>query len=212
MSANPTSLTCATCGGSRADTIAKAAERPSYNKGASRTRCWTCYLAYAQRRYALRRQAAGHEYASHVERRKKPKRLATKQPWSRVAYRNCVECGALFVIHGQRQSITTCASCPSYAERNLFPSQQRRMRVVAAGDRGIHWRTLGVRDAWTCHLCGRKVKQSAGVDGVPRGATVDHLIPISDGGSHVWANVALAHRDCNMKRGNKGMAQLLLVG
>ena len=44
------------------------------------------------------------------------------------------------------------------------------------------------------------------------GATVDHLVPLVQGGEHVWENVALAHRRCNLSRGDRGLAQLRLVG
>jgi 5-methylcytosine-specific restriction endonuclease McrA len=44
-------------------------------------------------------------------------------------------------------------------------------------------------------------------------ASMDHLVPLSKGGDHSWANVALAHRSCNSKRGaGRLSAQLRLVG
>lgn len=63
---------------------------------------------------------------------------------------------------------------------------------------------LGERDGWTCHLCGEPVKRppwSSELDD----ATIDHLIPVSKGGSHTWANVALAHFMCNTLRGAKDL-------
>jgi 5-methylcytosine-specific restriction endonuclease McrA len=47
------------------------------------------------------------------------------------------------------------------------------------------------------------VPQVAGTAKEPMGGTVDHLVPIVDGGQHVWSNVALAHRICNLARGSK---------
>jgi len=46
------------------------------------------------------------------------------------------------------------------------------------------------------------------------GGTVDHLIPLTPDGTHTWGNVALAHRFCNISRGNRDNVpvQLLLVG
>lgn len=85
------------------------------------------------------------------------------------------------------------------------------MAAVAAGDKGIHWSKVGERDGWRCHICGRTVEQRAGGAKAPKGATVDHLIPIADGGTHTWENVALAHRRCNVSRGAKGSAQLRLI-
>jgi 5-methylcytosine-specific restriction endonuclease McrA len=41
---------------------------------------------------------------------------------------------------------------------------------------------------------------------------IDHLVPVSAGGSHTWDNVALAHRRCNYERREVGPAQLRLLG
>jgi 5-methylcytosine-specific restriction endonuclease McrA len=68
------------------------------------------------------------------------------------------------------------------------------------------------RDGWRCHLCHRKVDKR--LDGRHRmGPTLDHLIPIADGGEHSYANTALAHRACNSRKGVKAAnTQLALVG
>lgn len=61
------------------------------------------------------------------------------------------------------------------------------------------------RDGRRCHLCSKSVKRSE--------ATMDHLIPLSLGGPHTRANVALAHRSCNSSKGNRvANEQLRLVG
>jgi 5-methylcytosine-specific restriction endonuclease McrA len=87
----------------------------------------------------------------------------------------------------------------------------RRIAAEKSGD-DITWQELGERDGWVCHLCNGKVKKLGGRAKQPKGATVDHLVPIADGGSHTWDNVALAHRSCNTSRGAGGTAQLRLVG
>ena len=33
--------------------------------------------------------------------------------------------------------------------------------------------------------------------------SIDHIIPISKGGTHQWNNVQLAHRKCNRMKSNK---------
>lgn len=70
---------------------------------------------------------------------------------------------------------------------------------------------IGDRDGWRCHLCAKKVNRT--LPGThPKGPTIDHLIPIADGGVDEPANVALAHRQCNVTRRDKGVAQLRLTG
>lgn len=49
------------------------------------------------------------------------------------------------------------------------------------------------RDAWTCAICGGAVTRATW--------SLDHVIPLSKGGPHTYANVVLAHRSCNSKRG-----------
>lgn len=83
-----------------------------------------------------------------------------------------------------------------------------RLAVELRGDRGINWRKLGERDGWCCHLCGGLVPQVAGAAKESLGGTVDHLVPIVAGGEHVWSNVALAHRVCNLARGAKPLDDL----
>jgi 5-methylcytosine-specific restriction endonuclease McrA len=44
-------------------------------------------------------------------------------------------------------------------------------------------------------------------------ASIDHLIPLSQGGGHVRANLRAAHRVCNVNRGIRGgNEQLMLIG
>jgi 5-methylcytosine-specific restriction endonuclease McrA len=68
------------------------------------------------------------------------------------------------------------------------------------------------RDGWTCGICSRKIPKDKKVPH-PLAATLDHIIPMSKpGGHHLYINVRAAHFSCNSKRGNRGAAQLLLVG
>jgi 5-methylcytosine-specific restriction endonuclease McrA len=46
----------------------------------------------------------------------------------------------------------------------------------------------------------------------PLDPEIDHLVPVSAGGAHVWVNVALSHRRCNYERREVGAAQLRLIG
>lgn len=49
------------------------------------------------------------------------------------------------------------------------------------------------RDGWRCGICGGKVTR--------KNWSLDHVIPLSQGGPHTYANVVLAHRRCNSSRG-----------
>lgn len=56
------------------------------------------------------------------------------------------------------------------------------------------------RDGWKCWICGRAVNREAhpNADDAP---SLDHVTPLSRGGSHEDRNLSCAHRACNSKRG-----------
>lgn len=164
--------------------------------GAAGSRCHLCYLAYTRRRQSGTRAGT------------KPRLIGPPAPSPRLWH--CADCGEWFK---QRNGSRRCVPCSiEYNTKRRSESHGRRLRAEAAGDRSIHWLPLGERDGWKCHLCGCKVPKVAGTAKNMDGATVDHLVPLVQGGEHVWENVALAHRRCNLSRGDRGLAQLRLVG
>lgn len=67
------------------------------------------------------------------------------------------------------------------------------------------------RDKWVCQICHRKVDPLATVR--DEWASLDHIVPRSQGGTDDPANLRLAHYGCNVRRGNRGGGeQLALLG
>jgi hypothetical protein len=66
---------------------------------------------------------------------------------------------------------------------------------------GIDIAVLGDRDDWTCWVCAGDVDPHA-VAGSPHAASVDHVVPRARGGTNDPANLRLAHRRCNGRRGS----------
>lgn len=101
---------------------------------------------------------------------------------------------------------------PRYAEspdrRRKIAMRQARQR---SGDKPTVQR-LALRDGWSCHLCGARVDPSLIGTKDKMRPSVDHLVPISDGGLDEMANTRIAHLRCNARRGAGGTVQLLLVG
>ena len=58
------------------------------------------------------------------------------------------------------------------------------------------------RDGWICQICFDPVDQKVKWPD-PKSPSLDHVIPLSKGGHHVWENVALAHLDCNVRKGDR---------
>jgi len=66
---------------------------------------------------------------------------------------------------------------------------------------------IAERDGWSCHLCGESIDRERHYQGWinPEGASVDHVVPLSRGGSNDPANLKAAHWSCNVRRGNRLM-------
>jgi 5-methylcytosine-specific restriction endonuclease McrA len=68
------------------------------------------------------------------------------------------------------------------------------------------------RDGWRCQLCRKAVNRNLSYPN-PMSASLDHIVPISLGGSHLYLNVQCAHLRCNLAKGSTGNGdQLALIG
>ena len=93
-----------------------------------------------------------------------------------------------------------------YPEKKIQKEALRRARKLHSPNSvPINPIVIAERDRWTCHICHKRVTR--------KNWSLDHLNPLSKGGSHTPENVALAHRRCNSKRGaGRIPAQLRLLG
>lgn len=66
-------------------------------------------------------------------------------------------------------------------------------------DDAITLKALVKRDNGICKICGKPTNESDITNGhIGRlYPTLDHIIPLSKGGTHTWDNVQLAHMSCN---------------
>ncbi len=71
---------------------------------------------------------------------------------------------------------------------------RRRAKILMVPTESISIDVLFDRDNGICGICGKAVKRSGE-------RSIDHIIPLSMGGHHIWSNVQLAHLKCNMGRG-----------
>ena len=59
------------------------------------------------------------------------------------------------------------------------------------------------RDKGRCGVCSKPVPVKQ--------RSIDHILPVSKGGAHSYANTRLTHLRCNVLRNNRGAAQLRLA-
>lgn len=94
------------------------------------------------------------------------------------------------------------SSNPQHLARARIKNAAYRARKRGAAIEKIDPFEIFARDNWLCQLCGESVDpQFKGTD--PRAASLDHIMPLSKGGTHERANVQLAHFGCNASKGNK---------
>lgn len=70
----------------------------------------------------------------------------------------------------------------------------RRARLLSAFVEPVHPATVFERDKGVCGICMKPVEPNSPWE-------VDHIVPLSKGGIHAYANVQLAHRSCNRAKG-----------
>lgn len=91
------------------------------------------------------------------------------------------------------------ADCAVEAKRARYRKKTVARQSATVRPSGVSLLAVVERDGWACWLCGVMVDQS-----VPRtsrmGATVDHVVPLSKGGSDELENLRLAHWICNNKK------------
>lgn len=57
-------------------------------------------------------------------------------------------------------------------------------------------REIFERDGWMCGICGKPINGTLKQPSRQR-VSLDHIVPVSKGGSHTRSNVQAAHLSCN---------------
>jgi 5-methylcytosine-specific restriction endonuclease McrA len=146
--------------------------------------------------------------------------------------RDCPVCGEQFTPSAAR--VRTCSRACGQILRQGDPTPESRATLSLSRDERerLRWQVknrrrralkrsaksepytlaeIAARDKYRCQLCRRKVDMSLKAPH-RRSPTIDHVIPIVEGGDDVRANVQLAHWGCNSSKGARGSQQLALVG
>jgi len=107
-----------------------------------------------------------------------------------------------------------CQSDLRWAETNREKKRRHalnsfhRLRVRAAGgevDESLNVLSVFIEEDFVCQFCFEPCDPALR-GRHPRMASIDHFIPVSQGGSHTRENVQLAHFGCNTRTSNKKRA------
>lgn len=138
--------------------------------------------------------------------RRRVRQAASEKP---VVVCFCRECGKEFTpIYRDKRKVWCSKRCHKRAVH-----RDRRHIERSAHQSGQRFTALTIyeRDGWRCHICGRKINQHTRCPH-PMAATLDHIVPLAEGGKHMKVNVRAAHFLCNAKRQANGSGQLRLIG
>lgn len=96
---------------------------------------------------------------------------------------------------------------PNGGRRRYNSAKNYKQRCAKYGveyDSSVTLDGVFYRDGGICRICGRTTDWSDNryVFSGPTHPTIDHIVPLSRGGSHTWGNVQLACHECNSKKGS----------
>jgi 5-methylcytosine-specific restriction endonuclease McrA len=100
------------------------------------------------------------------------------------------------------------ANPEKYAEMHRNKSRKRRAIIRGNGSEPYTEKNIFNLYGTDCHICKQAIDLTAprrqGIKGWEFGLHIDHIIPVSIGGSDSINNVRPAHGLCNLKKGAKG--------
>jgi hypothetical protein len=127
---------------------------------------------------------------------------------------SCADCGQVFQLKRKGPMGSRCPECFRAWFRGLQNgySHVRRVRRRAGSHEKFSSAEIFERDGWKCGICRRRISKRL-QHPHPRSASLDHVVPLSQGGNHLRSNARAAHLRCNISRGNRGGGeQLALIG
>jgi 5-methylcytosine-specific restriction endonuclease McrA len=109
----------------------------------------------------------------------------------------CEQCGEGFLARGGYHP-ETYRHCPGCKPRRWKKDRERAERAGVSYE-PINRRLIFERDEYRCGICGELTDRTA-EPSTPRFPTLDHIVPIANGGGHVKSNVQCACFECNWRK------------
>lgn len=170
-------------------------------------RCPTCYELSVRE---------NQEAKAERDRQQKKLREQEREIQNQIEFakdKTCVKCGAIF--HSEYKSAKYCSNGCSKGSQRKRERERLHVRGEVSYDHGSHrkrarkygveyvpgitLRSLIKRDGLTCRICGEPCDpKDRHENHVGKNyPTIDHIIPMKNGGGHTWDNVQIAHMVCN---------------
>jgi len=144
------------------------------------------------------------------ERRSAYQRYVLKR---QVTARKCRHCLTIFTPkYGNKRRVFCSQFCRDrYSDLGKPKNHQARAKLFGVKREYFNVFRIFDRDKWRCQLCGVKTPKSLRGKQLPNSPELDHIIPLSVGGGHVWDNCQCACRKCNIAKSNKPLGQTRLL-
>lgn len=144
-----------------------------------------------------------------MERERRRARLGSEAK-HKSEQRLCKECGSHFTTsYGMKKRVYCSMECRTRAVRRTS-KQLRRARSTGSANQRVDVNVVFDRDGWRCRICGKLTIRSKRGTAHPKAPELDHIVPLSLGGAHTYANTQCACRSCNGAKGAKAYGQLHL--
>jgi len=158
---------------------------------------------------ATRQRACSPECERLYVNQKQRAYMQARRPRQRE--RACRECGRLFTpTYGSKRRHFCLPQCERRATRRIGRAIRRARKQQAHRERVDPIAVLR-RDRYRCQLCGRSTPARLRGRMVDNAPEIDHIVPLSQGGSHTYDNVQCACRKCNGRKSVAVRGQLRLV-
>ena len=162
---------------------------------------------------------ADHAYCSDTCLQEKNRQRALDQDKNQYIPKTltCLCCSKTFTTQWRNKHRSVCSVECQRKWKTRNPNAQAKKALRRALERGanggerIYKKRVFERDGWRCQLCGCKTVAPHDHRN-SRSAELDHIIPVSQGGTHTWDNVQCLCRACNGDKNDKPMGQLLMFG
>lgn len=149
----------------------------------------------------------------HKKRAEEKKRISEEKKVAKEKAKNkehvCQNCGDTFT--SKRKSPKYCSSVCMTRRNHYRKWNRKRNRLKQNGevDSSITLDLLIKKEKNICYICGGECDKSDAIT-TKEGyfivgqsyPTIEHLKPISAGGTHTWGNIKLAHKQCNERKGS----------
>lgn len=139
---------------------------------------------------------------------------AKAKRYAKLRAQQCMDCSApIKYVHGMGLEAKLCDKCKAAKKRasRRISKAKRRARIIGTQTENIDPFDIFDRDKWRCHLCGIKTLKSLRGTYEDRAPELEHIYPLSLGGTHTWDNVACSCRKCNQEKGAAVLGRLGLI-